>query len=383
MTVESVDSGECEVLSEDEMDGNDENIKNIDKDSNEKPKIRIVNALAYGLEDLIEGKTYEWIDSKYVRLLQLSTFSSVMGPKVKFVWKNHEIYSVKSLNLQNALNRDREREQEEKSKSNSKTDEDQDDHKQLIPEPDDINSNNNNSNNNQKSNNNNYRNNNIRPELAYHELEAWIAKQTLDCTGWKNKHNKASPPPFTKKTMIAPEFGVVLSCIQFDSSLRALRNKQFNQYINGIYTHTPGNINHHNQPQPPPHGQAQAQPQGQQTTNVHITPKGGLKYNYRQTAIPNSVIAASIPPTSSPYDHTGLTDEGSPHQFPTSSAQSNSSKYSSPSGYQPAGDTLADYLSKFAPFSFVAGVCTCNFFVFINFETFHINHICLLINICL
>jgi len=340
ITIETVDSDDVEILSEDEIDVN--NNHNMDKGKS-KPKIQMYNSLAYGLEDPIEGKTYEWMDSKYVRLLQLSTFSSVMGPKVKFVWKNHEIYSVKTLNLQNALNR--EREQGEKSKSNTKTDEDQEDNKQT--ESDDMNNNNNNNN----SYNNNHRNYTIRSELAYHELEAWIAKQTLDCTSWKNKHSKTSPPPFTKKTMIAPEFGVVLSCIQFDSSLRALRNKSFNQYINGVYAHTPANTNHHNQSQ-----QSGQQGNNNNNNNNNGTPKGGLKFNYKQTAIPNSVIGASIPPTSSPYEHTGLTDDGSPNQFPTSSARSNSSRFSSPSGYQPPGDTLADYLSKFAPFSFAAGM---------------------------
>ncbi len=272
-----------------------ESVKDKDEIKKCKPKIRMWNALAYGLEDPIEGKTFEWVDSKYVRLLQLSTYSTVMGPNVKFVWKNSEIYNIQSLNIQ----------------SN-----DNDDYKEEIRK--------------------------VRPEFAYHELEAWIAKQTLKK---KKKHNKTAPPPFTKKTMIAPEFGVVLCCIQFDSSLRALRNKQFNQYINGIYTHnnvhTPANVGHHINS----NGTGRHVPHTPKSARTYSPDKNGN--NRRGFAYKHG--GGGVAPTLSPYDHTGVTDDSSPnHQIPSSYSQkSYSSRYSSPpSGYRPVGDTLADSTIK-------------------------------------
>merc|ERR1712048_139841 len=68
---------------------------NPDSTTKKNPRVRMFNALAYGLEDSIEGRTFEWMDSKYVHLLQLSTYSTVMGPKVSFVWKNEDMYNEK------------------------------------------------------------------------------------------------------------------------------------------------------------------------------------------------------------------------------------------------------------------------------------------------
>ena len=38
---------------------------------------------------IFEGTRFDLIDSKYVYLLQLSTYSTIYGPKVKYVWPNN------------------------------------------------------------------------------------------------------------------------------------------------------------------------------------------------------------------------------------------------------------------------------------------------------
>ena len=132
-----------------------------------------------GLEDPIEHKTYEWVDAKFVHLLQLSTYSTVMGPKVKFVWKNTETYgyNAQQLTNNNSLN------EESKTKSNNFDNEDdtapyidtidEDDDDKLEEKSDEI------------SSNNKKDAINSRPELSNHELEAWIAKQVKHTNKYK------------------------------------------------------------------------------------------------------------------------------------------------------------------------------------------------------
>ena len=116
-----------------------------------------------------------------------------------------------------------------------------------------------------------------------HELEAWIAKQTLDCTGWKKKHAQTAPPPFPRKTM----FGVVLCCIQFDSSLRALRNKSLHQHLSGLYPSTPARTHQHQHrpaPRSPTNPLAHTPKSAKRKGSAGHTPKGSApRFSYRQT----------------------------------------------------------------------------------------------------
>merc|ERR1712130_721707 len=125
MAVESVEDSECS----DHGSLDSINCTKAKKPQRATPKIRMFNGLGYGLEDPVFGQTFDWIDSEYVRLLQLSTYSTVMGPKVKFVWKNNAIYTQKANKMTEHLH-DSEKEDDCKEQ--------------------------------------------IKAELVYHELEAWI-----------------------------------------------------------------------------------------------------------------------------------------------------------------------------------------------------------------